>query len=227
MNLEVGLTLSVSISARVIRLFARWQSDFGKSSFCRSNLVLLRLRCLFSDVFPRVKLPVFALVCLPGAIPVLVPALAADETRLPALAASVWGDSPRVRLEALRSLAKIPPARAATRNTAESGASRPRGGALGKKQDLAKLDTVALLDRTLSKSGWEQEQSRVVLRQRGADQVLPAVKPWLAKQTDPRAKLEAMWLHEAFEKPTDDLVGELVAAKDERLRTAAARQLAR
>ncbi len=102
-----------------------------------------------------------------------------------------------------------------------------KGGALGKKQDLAKLDTVALLDRTLSKSGWEQEQSRVVLRQRSADKVVPAVKPWLAKQTDPRAKLEAIWLHEAFEKPTDDLVGELVAAKDERLRTAAARQLSR
>jgi glucose/arabinose dehydrogenase len=102
-----------------------------------------------------------------------------------------------------------------------------KGGAFGQKQDLAKLDTVALLDRTLSKSGWEQEQSRVVLRQRGASDVLPMVKPWLAKQTDPRAKLEAMWIHEAFEKPTDDLVGELVAAKDERIRTAAARQLSR
>ncbi len=102
-----------------------------------------------------------------------------------------------------------------------------KGGALGQKQDLAKLDTVALLDRTLSKSGWEQEQSRVVLRQRGADKVLPAVKPWLAQQTDPRAKLEAMWLHEAFEKPTDDVVDELIVAKDARLRLAAARQLAR
>ena len=106
-----------------------------------------------------------------------------------------------------------------------------KGGALGKKQDLAKLDTVALLDRTLSKSGWEQEQSRVVLRQRGASDVLPMVKPWLAKQTDPRSKLEAMWIHEAFHdafgKPPDDLVGELIAAKDERLRTAAARQLSR
>jgi glucose/arabinose dehydrogenase len=102
-----------------------------------------------------------------------------------------------------------------------------KGGALGKKQDLAKLDTVALLDRTLSKSGWEQEQSRVVLRQRGASDVPPAVKPWLAKQTDPRAKLEAMWIHEAFGKPTGEFVGELVAAKDERLRVAAARQLSR
>lgn len=102
-----------------------------------------------------------------------------------------------------------------------------KGAAPVKRQNLTALDTVSLLHRTLSKSGWEQEQSRVVLRQRGAEKVLPQVKPWLAKQTDPRAKLEAMWLYEAFEKPTDDLVGELVAAKDERLRTAAARQLSR
>ena len=94
------------------------------------------------------------------------------------------------------------------------------------KRDLTKLTTSELLDRTLSPSGWEQEQSRVVLRQRG-EGVLKEVKPWLVKQTDPRAKLEAMWLHEAFEQPTDALVGELVAAKDERLRMAAARQLSR
>lgn len=102
-----------------------------------------------------------------------------------------------------------------------------KGTAAGKAPDLTGLDTPALLDRTLSKSGWEQEQSRVVLRQRGAEKVLPAVKPWLAKQTDPRAKLEAMWLHEAFEQPADSFVSELVTAPDERLRMAAARQLSR
>lgn len=92
-------------------------------------------------------------------------------------------------------------------------------------RNLAALSTPQLLDLTLSKSGWEQEQSRVVLRQRGADRVLPEVKPWLARQTDPRARLEAMWIHEAFEVPTNEWVGELVAAPDERLRSAAARQL--
>jgi glucose/arabinose dehydrogenase len=102
-----------------------------------------------------------------------------------------------------------------------------KNGTLAKQQNLTKLDTAALLDRTLSPSGWEQEQSRVVLRQRGSEKVLPAVKPWLARQTDPRAKLEAMWLYEAFEKPADNLLGELVAAKDDRIRTAAARQLSR
>jgi len=102
-----------------------------------------------------------------------------------------------------------------------------KGRPLTKPHDLTKLATTELLNRTLSKSGWEQEQARVVLRQHDASNVLPEVKSWLAKQTDPRARLEAMWLHEAFEQPASALVGELVAAKDERLRTAAARQLAR
>ena len=102
-----------------------------------------------------------------------------------------------------------------------------KAGAVAKTQNLTTLKTPALLDRTLSASGWEQEQSRVVLRQRGATKVLPEVKPWLAKQTDPRAKLEAMWLYEAFEQPADDLLASLVAAQDPRLRTAAARQLSR
>jgi glucose/arabinose dehydrogenase len=84
-----------------------------------------------------------------------------------------------------------------------------------------------LLNLTLSANGWEQEQSRVVLRQLGTEKVLPVVKPWLAKQTDPRAKLEAMWLYEAFERPDESLVAALASAADSRLRTAATRQLSR
>ena len=93
--------------------------------------------------------------------------------------------------------------------------------------DLTGLSTTALLDRTLSRNGWEQEQSRLLLRQREAKPVLAAVGPWLKKQSDPRAQLEAVWLNEAFEKPSDAMVGELAGSTDERLRTAAARQLRR
>ena len=93
------------------------------------------------------------------------------------------------------------------------------------RQDLTRLSTPTLLDMTLSKSGWEQEQSRLVLRQRGAEKVLPEVQRWLAKQTDPRAKLEAMWINEAFGNSSNSLVQELAVSQDERLRTAAARQL--
>ncbi|MCW5557772.1 MAG: sorbosone dehydrogenase, partial [Verrucomicrobiae bacterium] len=104
---------------------------------------------------------------------------------------------------------------------AAPGASQASGPA----PNLTPLGIPALLDRTLSKSGWEQEQSRVVLRQRGAEAVLPELGPWLARQTDPRARLEVLWLQEAFEKPAENLLTELAAAPDERLRTAAARQL--
>jgi hypothetical protein len=100
----------------------------------------------------------------------------------------------------------------------------PKGTPKATRRDLSKLSDEQLLDRTLSPSGWDQEQARVVLRQRGPA-VLKAVKPWLVVQKDPRATLEAAWLHEAFGKPAADLLATLVASPDPRLRTAAARQL--
>jgi glucose/arabinose dehydrogenase len=101
-----------------------------------------------------------------------------------------------------------------------------KAGPSAKAQDLTKLTDSELLDRTLSANGWEQEQARSTLRQRGM-RVLAAAKSWLPAQRDPRAKLEAMWLHSAFEKPADDLLGQLTTSGDARLRTAAARQLSR
>jgi len=92
--------------------------------------------------------------------------------------------------------------------------------------DLATRRDTELLDLTLSRNGWEQEQARTLLRQRGV-RVLADVPGWLARQTDPRARLEAVWLHEALGRPADTLVNELVGATDPRLRAAAARQLMR
>jgi len=109
-----------------------------------------------------------------------------------------------------------------------------KGRPLAKPRDLTQFSTIELLDRTLSKNGWEQEQARVVLSQhpggRGKASGVPLLAEataWLPKQSDPRAKLEVMWLHEAFEKSDDALVNELISAKDARFRTAAARQLSR
>jgi hypothetical protein len=96
-----------------------------------------------------------------------------------------------------------------------------------KKQDLTKLSTTKLLDATLSTNGWEQEQARRVLKTRDATKTLAESKKWLAKQTDPHAKLEAMWLHEAFGKPDAALTAQLASASDERTRAAAARQLSK
>ncbi len=101
-----------------------------------------------------------------------------------------------------------------------------KGRVVAKKENLAKLKITELLDRALSKNGWEQEQARRVLRLRDRDKVFSELNQWLSKQTYPRARLEAMWLHEAFEKPADSLVNDLIAAKDSRLRVAASRALA-
>jgi len=83
---------------------------------------------------------------------------------------------------------------------------------------------VQLLDRTLSANGWEQEQSRVVLRQRDASEVLTAANAWGKAQQDPRAALEVAWLHQAFGRPGGPWLGQLTGSGDPRLRTAAARQ---
>jgi hypothetical protein len=93
--------------------------------------------------------------------------------------------------------------------------------------DLATLETAELLDRTLSASGWEQEQSRLVLRQRGVAGGGEVLEGWLARQTDPRAALEVMWLREALGMMPQEELEVLVKASDARLRAAAARQLGR
>jgi glucose/arabinose dehydrogenase len=93
--------------------------------------------------------------------------------------------------------------------------------------DLSRLETAVLLDRTLSASGWEQEQARLVLRQRGGAGVREVLEGWLSRQTDPRAPLEVMWLREALGWATQAEVEVLVKSSDARLRAAAARQLGR
>jgi len=102
-----------------------------------------------------------------------------------------------------------------------------KGRPVLKKQDLAKLSIEDLLDRTLSKNGWEQEQARRVLKTRDATKTLAETKKWVAKQNDPRAKLEGMWLHEAFGELDTALVNQLASASDERTRAAVARQLSK
>ena len=100
-----------------------------------------------------------------------------------------------------------------------------KGYAAPPRTDLTTLTPEELLDRTLSASGWEQEQSRVVLRQRGATNVLPAIPAWLERRKEPRARLEALWLHTAFGQEAPALLRELATAEDTRLRTAAASQI--
>jgi len=100
----------------------------------------------------------------------------------------------------------------------------PKGTPRATRRDLAKLKDAELLDLTLSKSGWEQEQARALLRQRGSS-VLKALPAFTQRNKDPRAPLEATWLCEAFGKPNLALLNSLTASTDPRIRAAAARQL--
>lgn len=102
-----------------------------------------------------------------------------------------------------------------------------KGQRLARRQDLAKLSTTRLLDGTLSPNGWVQEQARRVLSTRNQAETLAETEKWLARQTEPRATLEALWLFEAFGEPNPELTAKLLSAGDGRLRAAGARQLSR
>ncbi len=94
-----------------------------------------------------------------------------------------------------------------------------------KNVNLAGLGNAALLDRLLAVSSYEQEQSRRVLVERGAEKVRPDLQSWTARQNDERAKLEALWLHQALNLPHRPLLDTLLDAQDAKIRAAAVRAL--
>ena len=99
-----------------------------------------------------------------------------------------------------------------------------------KKQDLTKLSIVKLLDLTLSKNGWEQEQARRVaalkLKAKPAKDASKEISVWLAKQSDTRAQLEALWMREALGLRDDALLEMILTSANPHSRAAAARYLA-
>ena len=92
---------------------------------------------------------------------------------------------------------------------------------------FVKLSNPELLNLTLSNNGWEQEQARVVLRQRGKDEVPPEVQTGSQSKRPTGPPGSPMAVREAFEQPAGPLLTDLASSPDERLRTAAARQLSR
>lgn len=93
-------------------------------------------------------------------------------------------------------------------------------------RELARKPKVAeLLPELLSSNAHDQASARRLLALMGRG-TLPQADAWLEHQTDPRARLEVVWLHESLNSPSPALINELAAASDDRLRTAAARELA-
>ena len=93
------------------------------------------------------------------------------------------------------------------------------------RTDLTKVANTALLDRLLSPNGYDQENAKRVLVERGAATVRADLDRWTARQTDERARLNALWCYQALNLPQPALLTGLLAAKDPRVRAAAIRAL--
>lgn len=89
--------------------------------------------------------------------------------------------------------------------------------------DLGTQSTSQLLERLLSPNRYEIEQSRRLLRERGAANVAVELKAWVHSQTLPSARLEGLWLHQALNSPDEALLDSLLADPDPRIRAAATR----
>ena len=105
-----------------------------------------------------------------------------------------------------------------------------KGRPLAKKRDLTRLSISQLLDATLSKNGWEQEQARrlaaLKLRSQTGGKSVAAIRDWTARQKDGRAILEALWMNEALGTFDDALLAKVLASTNANFRAAGARYLA-
>ncbi|RUL88318.1 PVC-type heme-binding CxxCH protein [Tautonia sociabilis] len=104
-----------------------------------------------------------------------------------------------------------------------------KGRPLVDRPAIADAPTPDLIDSLTSPEGWTREQARRVLRERGADEVLPALSAWLQRPRlagDPEgtdAPLEALWLHQALDVVDPDLLSSVLHSPDPDLRAAACR----
>ncbi len=98
------------------------------------------------------------------------------------------------------------------------------------RTNLAKLPLESLLDLTLSDNDWTQEQARrlgaLKLKDTKPETAKRKIAKWLAGQSEPRARLEALWLTEALGWTDAALVQTVATANDASFRAAAARFLA-
>jgi putative heme-binding domain-containing protein len=121
-------------------------------------------------MFPRVKFPFVASFCLLGATVTVAPVRGAEASRLPALTRLVQDDSPKVRVEALRALAKIPTAEAAA--AALSALEKPMDPTLDYALWLTINDLAEPWIAALQSGAWKPEG-----REKQLEFALKALKP--------------------------------------------------
>jgi putative heme-binding domain-containing protein len=101
-----------------------------------------------------------------------------------------------------------------------------KGRPLVKKPDLVGSKTPELLEFLKAPEDWTRHNAKRVLKERGAKEVLPALKEWLTKQADEHDLLEALWVYQSLDTAEPALLATLLNAKDFRIRAAATRVLA-
>jgi putative heme-binding domain-containing protein len=97
-----------------------------------------------------------------------------------------------------------------------------KGRPLNAKPQLVDAPTPKLLDALLSADGFTRQHARRVLIERGPA-VLAAVSAWLPAQKSAEAKLEALWLQQAFNAVDETLLGSVLTAPAAPVRAAAVR----
>ncbi len=102
-----------------------------------------------------------------------------------------------------------------------------KGRPLVQRPKLAGAPVTELLEQLKSPEDWTRHFAKRVLSEKDPKEVLPALAAWTKAQTDEHAKLEALWMHQAFDVAEPDLLRALLRSPDFRARAAATRLLAR
>ncbi len=106
-----------------------------------------------------------------------------------------------------------------------------KGRDLVKPPRLAGANTRELLDALAEPEGWTRDQARRLLRERGVDNVVPALRTWLAEVEgklgdDDRSlfehlEMEALWVLQGLRAADEQLLERVASASDPRVRAAA------
>ena len=99
-----------------------------------------------------------------------------------------------------------------------------KGRPLAKRRNLIESSHQELLRSLLSPNGWEKQQARRVLSERGSV-ILDALAKWVEGQESEFALLQGLWMYQSIDEVEPGLLARLLAAKDGRVRAAAVRVL--
>ncbi len=99
--------------------------------------------------------------------------------------------------------------------------------------DLRAMSAEQLVKQLDSPETWRREQTRRVLKERGATAVIPALDQWVAALNAPstagtnvdQGLLEALWIYQSLDRIPASLLGKTLAADDPGVRAAAVRVL--